>query len=265
MLNYNDIINVSEKYLEISNSVAQDVDILETFTKNIIYPFLCNFTGRQFHLVINDGYCTGTNTLNTIEIANGSNTNDFYNGLYLEIFAGLLSGTRRKILDYDGVTHIATLDSALSALPDASSRYCIFVDSNDTFIVSANVFVDNEFIFPPAQNTPIRQVLSPNYITNVSENVLRLDTEQYELGHIYNINYIYGFFNYLKDVESIIVMVLQDFWKRKGKRGLQGLASRTLNLEDTIVEQNYLKEIFTTAYKQQIAKYIVPFDKRSWS
>jgi len=265
MLNYNDIINVSKQYLEIADTMTTEISIIENFIKYIVYPSLCNFVGRNFHIVINDGYCSGINTISSVEITNNASAiNDYYNNYYFEIISGFNAGEKKKIIDYDATTNIITLESNLSGIPDASSRYAILLFNDESFINEQNVFVDNELVFPPLQKTPINQILSPEFLL-ISNTVIKLDTDAYKLNKIYNIRHIYGFFDYLRDVETIIVMILQDFWKRKGKHGLQGITSRTINLEDTLVEQNYLKEIFTSSYRVQLAKYIVPYEKRSWN
>jgi hypothetical protein len=265
MLNYNDIIKVSKQYLEIADTMITEISIIENFIKYIVYPSLCNFVGRNFHMIINDGYCSGLNTLSTVEItSNPSTVDDYYKDYYFEIISGFNAGERKKITAYDADTNTITLESDLLDIPDASSRYAILLFNDESFINSQNVFVDGELVFPPAQLTPINQILSQEFLL-ISDNVIKLDIEQYSLNKIYNIRHIYGYFDYLRDVETILVMILQDFWKRKGKHGLQGITSRTINLEDTLVEQNYLKEIFTSSYRVQLAKYIVPYEKRSWN
>ncbi|MEM4260900.1 MAG: hypothetical protein QXG00_06690, partial [Candidatus Woesearchaeota archaeon] len=188
------------------------------------------------------------------------------NGYYLEIISGVLAGSREKIIDYDGTSRIATLENNLASIPDTSSRFAILLFPYESFILSQNVFIDNELVFPPAQYTPINQIVfNLNYIMNINENVLKFDYNLYDLYKIYLIIYTYGYFDYLQDIEAIIVMVLQDFWKRKGRNGLQGIIQRTINMEDTLVEQNYLKEIFTSSYRVQLSKYMIPYEKRSWN
>jgi len=266
MLIYNDIIDVAKKYLEIPDTDTATISIIETFIKKIVYPTLCNYTYRKFHLAHLTGYCdSGINTQTTIVLpANASNIDDFYNGLYVEAIEGFLAGERKKIIDYDATTRTITTE-AFSNIPDASTRFVILVNEDESFINTENVFIDNYVVYPPEQLTPIISV-SPNspQFSVLTPYSFRFDTDAYDLYKIYNITHIYGFKDVLNDISSIIIMVLQDFWKRKGKHGLQGVNSKTINLEDTLVEVNYLKEIFTTSYKLQLSKYIVPYERRIW-
>lgn len=265
MLLYNDIISVSKRYLEIADTDTEGINTIEMFIKNIVYPTLCNYTYRKFHLSYLTGYCDLVNTINTIELpSNASTIDDFYNDLYIEVIEGFLAGERKKILDYDATTRVITTEN-FSDIPDTSSRFVILVFDNESFFNSENIFVDNDIVYPPEQLTPIISI-SPNTPTFsvLNQYSFRFDSDNYQVYKIYPLTHIYGYKDVLNDISSIIVMVLQDFWKRKGRHGLQGINSKTINMEDTIVEVNYLKEIFTTSYKLQLAKYIVPYEKRVW-
>lgn len=266
MLYYNEILNTAYRYLEIDQTNPNnttDIETMQLFLKNIVYPTLCNYCYRPFHLVYLSGYCNGINTINTIELpADASNQNDYYNGLYIEIIDGLLIGERKKILDYEAITRTITTEP-FTVVPDGSCRFAILVNNNESFISDELVFVDNVVIYPPEQSTPINKVISQGFY-KMSDTTLQIDTGINQLFNIYRIIHTYGYLSDLYDVASIIVMVLQDFWKRKGKHGLQGINSKTINLEDTIVEANYLKDIFTNSYKIQLSKYVVPYERRVW-
>lgn len=63
----------------------------------------------------------------TITLASGeSAVDDAYNGQLIEITGGTGSGQVRKISDYVGSTKVATVDTAWSTNPDATSTYEIF-------------------------------------------------------------------------------------------------------------------------------------------
>jgi hypothetical protein len=64
----------------------------------------------------------------SITLAAGSSaTDDFYNGLYIEITGGTGSGQIKQITDYVGSTKVATVNSAWSTNPDNTSTYSIAV------------------------------------------------------------------------------------------------------------------------------------------
>jgi hypothetical protein len=65
---------------------------------------------------------------NSITLAAGaSGTNDFYNGLFIEITSGTGSGQVKQITDYNGTSKEATVDSAWTTAPDNTSVYSIAV------------------------------------------------------------------------------------------------------------------------------------------
>lgn len=63
----------------------------------------------------------------TITLASGASAvDDNYNGFVLEIESGTGAGQVKKISDYVGSTKVATVDSAWSTNPDATSVYTIY-------------------------------------------------------------------------------------------------------------------------------------------
>jgi len=65
-------------------------------------------------------------TLNTIILAAGASAvDDIYNDMLIEITAGTGSDQVRKIIDYNGATKVATVESNWDTTPDASSIYRI--------------------------------------------------------------------------------------------------------------------------------------------
>lgn len=64
------------------------------------------------------------NTANTIKLnAAASGDDDYYNDVVLRIVSGVGAGQSRKIIDYNGSTREATVDSAWAIVPDNSSIY----------------------------------------------------------------------------------------------------------------------------------------------
>jgi hypothetical protein len=59
--------------------------------------------------------------------AGASATDDFYNGLYIELTGGTGSGQVRQITDYVGSSKVATVNSVWTATPDNTSTYSIAV------------------------------------------------------------------------------------------------------------------------------------------
>jgi len=75
---------------------------------------------------------TGTSqagsTSTTIRLAAAASAvNDFFNGQYVQTTGGTGSGQVRQIIDYDGTTKDATVDSAWTVTPDATTTYSIAV------------------------------------------------------------------------------------------------------------------------------------------
>jgi hypothetical protein len=72
-------------------------------------------------------------TSTTIVLAAGSSaTNDVYNGRYIRITGGTGSGQLRVISDYVGATKVATVNSAWTTTPDATSTYTISIFSTSS-------------------------------------------------------------------------------------------------------------------------------------
>jgi len=62
----------------------------------------------------------------TITLAAGASaTNDFYNGMYLEVTGGTGALQKRRIIDYVGSTKVATVDPVWTTAPDNTSTYKI--------------------------------------------------------------------------------------------------------------------------------------------
>ena len=75
---------------------------------------------------IHEGTAQGGDT-DSITLANSaSDTDDAYNGMYIEITEGTGKGQVRKITDYAGSSKEATIDSNWDTTPDATSKYRIF-------------------------------------------------------------------------------------------------------------------------------------------
>lgn len=66
----------------------------------------------------------------TITLTGTSVTDDFYNGVYVQITNNTptnVLGMTRKIIDYVGSTKVATLDSAWGTTPSSSSTYSLLI------------------------------------------------------------------------------------------------------------------------------------------
>jgi hypothetical protein len=81
---------------------------------------------------------TGTaqagSTSTTIKLASGASaTNDVYKGMYVTITGGTGNGQVKIITSYVGATKVATVDSAWTTTPDATSTYslAVFVASSE--------------------------------------------------------------------------------------------------------------------------------------
>lgn len=70
----------------------------------------------------------------TITLASGASAvNDFYNGRIVRTTGGTGSGQSRTITDYVGATKIATVDSAWSVTPDATTTYSVEGSVTDNY------------------------------------------------------------------------------------------------------------------------------------
>jgi len=67
----------------------------------------------------------GTNTTITLE-SGASTSNDTYNSMNVRIYGGTGDGQQKVITDYVGSTLVATVNSAWSTNPDATSTYIVF-------------------------------------------------------------------------------------------------------------------------------------------
>jgi cysteine-rich repeat protein len=74
------------------------------------------------------GATTTTADLNGPVWAAPSGTDDAYNGRMLTITGGTGKGQSRKISDYDGATHRATVESAWTTVPDGSSSAVVQIE-----------------------------------------------------------------------------------------------------------------------------------------
>lgn len=67
-----------------------------------------------------------TGTSNTITLYNSaSSANDYYKGAFIKIISGTGSGQIKKIIEYNGTTKTATIQSTWQTIPDATSEYKI--------------------------------------------------------------------------------------------------------------------------------------------
>lgn len=72
--------------------------------------------------------------------ASASQYDGFYNGLTIEIRSGQGAGQYKKITAYNGSTHIATVDSAWTTIPNNTSVYAI-VSKHGKVVLTDGVFV----------------------------------------------------------------------------------------------------------------------------
>lgn len=63
----------------------------------------------------------GVSTITLAATANAAD--DFYNGWWVELMGGTGVGGLKKVLDYVGATKVATVDSAWTTAPDATTLY----------------------------------------------------------------------------------------------------------------------------------------------
>jgi len=54
-----------------------------------------------------------------------SSTDDYYQDCQIEITSGKGSGQKRRVIAYNGTTHVATVDSAWATVPDGTSKFTI--------------------------------------------------------------------------------------------------------------------------------------------
>ena len=84
-----------------------------------------NATLNGYSLVHKDKVCAGY-TVNTITLAaDAEATDDYYNGLFIGITAGDGAGEIHRIVDYDGATRVATIDTSWQSAISTSSVYSI--------------------------------------------------------------------------------------------------------------------------------------------
>jgi hypothetical protein len=69
------------------------------------------------------GGTAGGGGASTITMTGASFTDDEYNGLPVVVTAGTGAGQRRTVVDYDGSTKVATVDTPWDVAPDATSVY----------------------------------------------------------------------------------------------------------------------------------------------
>ena len=73
---------------------------------------------------------SGSGTTVTLAHAGVSDVDDYYNGMSLAISGGTGVGQQRTITDFNGTTHVATLDRALDTALDTDSEAGIFATPN---------------------------------------------------------------------------------------------------------------------------------------
>jgi hypothetical protein len=78
---------------------------------------------------VSDTAQAGSTSTTIVLAAASSGTDDVYNGRYITITGGTGSGQRRVITDYVGATKVATVNSAWTTTPDATSTYTISIFS----------------------------------------------------------------------------------------------------------------------------------------
>ena len=84
-----------------------------------------NATLNGYSLVHKDKVCAGY-TVNTITLAADAEAiDDYYNGLFIGITAGDGAGEIHRIIDYDGATRVATIDTSWQSAISTSSVYSI--------------------------------------------------------------------------------------------------------------------------------------------
>lgn len=84
-----------------------------------------NATLNGYSLVHKDKVCAGY-TVNTITLAADAEAiDDYYNGLFIGITAGDGAGEIHRIVDYDGATRVATIDTSWYSTISTSSIYSI--------------------------------------------------------------------------------------------------------------------------------------------
>lgn len=81
----------------------------------------------------------GSTSTTIVLSALSSATNDFYNNMYVTITGGTGVGQVRLITDYVGATKVATVHTAWTTIPDATSTYSlsVFVSSNEGQYINA--------------------------------------------------------------------------------------------------------------------------------
>lgn len=80
----------------------------------------------EYRVSIHGGTAQDGAAQDIILAANASASDDFYNGMAVEITGGTGAGQLRIIADYDGATQVATVDANWDTVPDATSEYRIY-------------------------------------------------------------------------------------------------------------------------------------------
>jgi hypothetical protein len=81
---------------------------------------------------VSDTAQAGSTSTTIVLAAASSATNDIYNGRYIRITGGTGNGQLRVISDYVGATKVATVNSAWTTTPDATSTYTISIFSTSS-------------------------------------------------------------------------------------------------------------------------------------
>ena len=123
----NDLAEVIQTQLD-GAGLATPVCVKATTEHELVFYAGQNASGNAHTLVLKNAVLengtAASGGADTIRLeAGASSENDFYNGMTLNLTDGMGQGQSRKVIAYDGVTKTATLESAWSSMPDATSEY----------------------------------------------------------------------------------------------------------------------------------------------
>jgi hypothetical protein len=149
--------------------------------------------------VISGNATTGSTSTDIHFYNNGlfSAKNDAYVGVYITIDSGSSVGDRRKIVSYDGSSHIATVDKAFSTTPTTSSKFSLrfdvkdletIVSSNATFgiVSSADIDVSSKYNQLSSGDTILKDTGYPELLYRVGNSYVKtLSDTSYETKKVF--------------------------------------------------------------------------------
>jgi len=179
--------------------------------------------------------------------------------------ATILTNTKQYLgIQTLDTTRDAELTAYITLCIKHVENYCNRDLESASYTADKYIWVDTPLIILPKHLTPCAGVVSAGF-EQIDAGMIAVNTTINPLNARYRLIWYYGYAAELSVADGIIMQMVLDFWKRKGVNGLQGLSSKSSNQNNQgVTEQNYLAEIFTTAYREALAPYRVDRLQMGW-